>query len=285
MSMPAVVLSLGFILFPLVAAIYLAFTNWNGLSATYGPFTGLANIRGMLHDSVLWAAVVNNLGWIIAGTLTPLLISLILAVLLWANTWGATIYRLVFLLPYIIPSVTIGIVWSWIYDPTNGWANRLLGDVGLGVLERSWLSDPATVLYAILFAAIWGATGFCTVVLSAALQRVNQELIDSSRIDGANGPQRLWHVILPQIAPVFMTLTTYLLIGGFSVFDVIFIMTQGGPDNASNVLGTYAWTQAFINSRIGYGTAIALLIAIFALPFVVILNRVQRRMSLQGLGA
>ena len=171
MSMPAVILSAVFILFPLVAAVYLAFTNWNGLSATYGPFTGLANIRGLLDDSVLWAAVVNNLAWIVAGTLAPLIISLILAVLLWAKTWGATLYRLVFLLPYIIPTVTIGIVWSWIYDPTNGWANRLLGDVGLGVLQRSWLSDPATVLYCALFAAIWGATGFCTVVLSAALQQ------------------------------------------------------------------------------------------------------------------
>ena len=82
-----------------------------------------------------------------------------------------------------------------------------------------------------------------------------------------------------------MTLMTYLLIGGFSVFDVVFVMTQGGPDNASNVLGTYAYTQAFVNSQIGYGTALALLIAIFAVPFVVILNRVQRRMLLQGLGA
>jgi ABC-type sugar transport system permease subunit len=285
MSMPAVILSVAFILVPLVAAVYLAFTNWNGLSANYGPFTGLANVRELLDDSVLWAAVRNNVAWIVVGTLSPLVISLVLAVLLWANTWGATLYRLVFLLPYVIPSVTIGIVWSWIYDPTNGWANRLLGDVGLGFLQRSWLSDPATVLYCILFAAIWGATGFCTVMLSAALQRVNQELIDSSRVDGANGVRQFWHVILPQIAPVFMTLMTYLLIGGFSVFDVVFVMTQGGPDNASNVLGTYAYTQAFVNSQIGYGTALALLIAIFAVPFVVILNRVQRRMLLQGLGA
>ena len=136
-----------------------------------------------------------------------------------------------------------------------------------------------------LFAAVWGSTGFCVVILYASLQRVDEELVDAAKIDGANVGRQLWHVTLPQIAPVFMTLLTYLLIGGFSVFDVIFVMTEGGPNYESSVLGTYSYQQAFVNDRIGYGTAVALLIAVFALPLVVILNRIQRRMSLQGMGA
>jgi raffinose/stachyose/melibiose transport system permease protein len=284
MSLPAVSLTLLLIFIPLGYAVYLSLTNWDGLSAHY-PFVGLANFRAMFSDPLLWDSIRNNILWIIAGTLAPLVVGLLLAVMLWARTWGAFTYRLVFFLPYILPTVTIGIVWGWMFDPINGWANRLLGDVGLTFFERPWLSDPATVLYAVLFAAVWGSTGFCVVILYAALRRVDVELVDAARIDGANAARQLWHVTLPQIAPVFMTLTTYLLIGGFSVFDVIFVMTQGGPNYESSVLGTYSYQSAFVNDRIGYGTAVALLIAVFALPFVVILNRVQRRMSLQGMGA
>lgn len=284
MSLPAVILTGVFVLFPLGSAIYLAFTSWDGLSANY-PFVGLANVREIFHDSTLWAAVKNNLIWIAVGTVTPLVVGLILAVLLWSKTWGATFYRLVFFLPYILPGVTAAIVWGWIFDPISGWANRLLGDVGLQTLERPWLADPSTVVYAILFAAIWGTTGFCVVMLFAALQNVDEDLVDAARIDGASAARRLWHVILPQIAPVFLTLTTYLLVGGFSVFDIVFVMTQGGPNNASNVLGAYSYQEVFTLNRIGYGTAVALLIAIFAIPCVVVLNRVQRHLSEQGLGA
>ena len=284
MCLPVVVLTAIFILFPLGSAVFLAFTSWDGLSANYS-FVGLANVRELIHDQVLWSAVKNNLIWIVVGTVTPLVVGLILAVILWSQTWGSTLYRLVFFLPYVLPSVTIGIVWSWVYDPISGWANRLLGDVGLQGLERAWLADPSTVLYAILFAAIWGSTGFCVVVLFAALQSVDDDLVDAARIDGASAARRLWHIILPQIAPVFLTLTTYLLVGGFSVFDVVFVMTQGGPNYASNVLGAYSYQEVFTLNRIGYGTAVALLIAIFAIPFVVALNRLQRHLSDQGLGA
>lgn len=284
MSLPVLLMTAVFVLVPLGSAVYLALTSWNGLSHNY-PFVGLANIRHMLSDPVLWQSVRDNLIWIVVGTLAPLVIGLVLAVTLWARTLGAFAYRLIFFLPYVLPAVTIGIVWGWIFDPINGWANRLLGDLGLAALERPWLADPATVLYSVLFAAIWGATGFCVVTLFAALQRVDAETVDASRIDGANAAQRLWHVILPQIAPVFLTLTTYLLVGGFSVFDVVFVMTDGGPNHGSSVLGTYAYESAFLNNRIGYGTAVALLIAVFAMPFVIVLNRLQRRLSLQGMGA
>lgn len=284
MSLPAVTLTLLLLLVPLGTAVYLALTNWDGLSTKY-PFVGLANFRQMFSDPLLWDSIRNNIIWIIVGTLTPLIVGLVLAVMLWSRTWGSLVYRLVFFLPYVLPTVTVAIVWGWIFDPINGWANRFLGDVGLGVLERTWLSDPATVLYSILFAGVWGATGFCVVILFASLQRVDEELVDAARIDGASPPRQLWHVILPQIAPVFITLTTYLLIGGFSVFDLVFVMTEGGPNYESSVLGTYSYQSAFLNNRIGYGTAVALLIALFALPFVIILNRVQRRLSLQGMGA
>jgi ABC-type sugar transport system permease subunit len=119
----------------------------------------------------------------------------------------------------------------------------------------------------------------------SALQNVDLELIDAARLDRTNTVQRVWHVILPQIMPVFLMVTTVTLVGGFSVFDIVFIMTGGGPANASNVLGTYAFTNAFQLNQISYGTTIALLITALSIPCAVALNRLQRRLSLQGMGA
>jgi raffinose/stachyose/melibiose transport system permease protein len=283
-SMPAALITGVFIIAPVGSAVYLAMTNWNGVTKKQ-PFVGLANFRAMFTDPLVWHSLENNAIWIAIGTFTPLFVGLILAVLLWSRTRGAALYRVVYLLPYVMPSVVIAITWGWIYDPINGWLNRALTDVGLTSLTRGWLGEPAIVLYAILFAGVWSSIGFSVVILLAALQNVDQDLMDSARMDGANPARRLWHVILPQITPVFLMLTTITLVGGFSVFDIVFVMTNGGPDNASSVIGTYAYQSAFVLDRVGYGTAMALLMVILALPFIVILNRLQRKLSLQGMAA
>jgi raffinose/stachyose/melibiose transport system permease protein len=122
------------------------------------------------------------------------------------------------------------------------------------------------------------------LIFLSALQNVDMELVDASRLDRANALQRVWFVILPQIMPVFLMVTTVTLVGGFSVFDIVFIMTGGGPSNASDVLGTYAFTNAFQLNQISYGTVIALLITALSIPCAVVLNRLQRRLSLEGMG-
>ncbi len=134
-------------------------------------------------------------------------------------------------------------------------------------------------------ANIWIGIPFFTVLLFSALQDVPIELREAAMIDGANAWQRLVHIIVPQIMPVFMMVLTVTLVGGFSVFDIVFIMTGGGPANASDVLGTYAFTNAFQLNQISYGTTIALLITALSIPCAVILNRLQRRLSLYQTGA
>ena len=123
------------------------------------------------------------------------------------------------------------------------------------------------------------------LILLSALRNVDAELVDASRIDGANSLQRIWYIVLPQIMPVFLMVATITLVGGFSVFDFIFVMTGGGPAGATEVLGTYAYSSAFQLNRISYGTTLALVITVLAIPFTVALNRLQRRLSLQGTGA
>ncbi len=280
---PLMVLTIIFFVFPLLSSLYYSVISYDGVSAD-PPFVGLANFVQLFTDAEVWHALGNNLIWIVIGTISPLVIGLVFALLLWTVKRGSRYYRLALFFPYVMPGIAIGIVWGWIYDPINGWLNVALRAVGLGALTTGWLGNPSTALFAVLATAIWATCGFVMLIFLSALQNVDMELIDAARLDRANAVQRVQHVILPQIMPVFLMVTTVTLVGGFSVFDIVFIMTGGGPANASDVLGTYAFTNAFQLNQISYGTVIALLITALSIPCAVALNRLQRRLSLEGMG-
>lgn len=284
MVAPVLVLVGLFFLLPLGSAIYFAFVDFHGFESN-PPFIGFDNFIELANDPALLPAFVNNIIWILVGTAAPLVIGLVVALLMWNVRRGSSFYRLAFFLPYLLPVSAIGVIWSWIYDPLRGWLNRGLEVVGLGDLATGWLGDPSTALGAVLVTAVWTAAGFVMVIILAALRNVDLELIDAARIDGAGAFQRLRYVILPQIMPVFLMVTTITLVGGFAVFDIIFVMTGGGPARATEVLGTYAYDNAFRLNRMSYGTALALVITLLAIPFAIGLNRLQQRWSLHGTGA
>lgn len=282
--LPVMAFVIVFFLFPMASALYFSVVDFDGLNPS-PPFVGADNFVEMFRDPEVWHALSNNVIWILIGTAAPMIIGLGVSLLVWSARTASVAYRLAFFLPYVLPGVAIGIVWGWIYDPVSGWLNRVLEAIGLGGLQRGWLGDPNTALYAVLATAIWATCGFVIMIFLSALRNVDVDLVDAARIDGANAGRRLWHVIMPQILPVFLMVLTLTLVGGFSVFDLIFIMTGGGPADATNVIGTYAYRNAFQLNRIGYGTALALLITVLSVPFAVWLNRLQRRLSLEGGGA
>jgi raffinose/stachyose/melibiose transport system permease protein len=284
MVAPLLIMVGTFLLVPIGNALYYVFVDFNGINPT-PPWVGLANFREMFHDDAVWSALRHNLIWIVVGTTAPIVLGFGLALLVWNVSRGSAWYRLAFFLPYVLPQVAVGVVWGWIYEPTRGWLNRALEAVGLGSWSHGWLGDPDTALYAVLGTAVWTATGFVFLILLAALGNVQDDLLDAAKLDGTNRAQRLWYVILPQIMPVFLTVTTITLVGGFSVFDIVFVMTGGGPAGATEVLGTYAYSNAFQLNRISYGTTVALLMTVLAVPFAVWLNRLQRKLSQQGTGA
>jgi raffinose/stachyose/melibiose transport system permease protein len=281
---PLMVMVVTFFLVPLVNAVYYVFVDFNGINPR-PPFVGLANFVELAKDPAVWSALVNNVIWIVVGTVGPLVIGLAFALLVWGVRRASIFYRVAFFLPYVLPQVAIGVVWGWIYDPVHGWLNQVLEAVGLGAVTTGWLGNPHTALYAVLATAVWATSGFVFIIFLSALRNVDSELMDAARLDGANGWQRLRYVIVPQIMPVFLMVTTITLLGGFAVFDIIFVMTGGGPAGATEVLGTYAYSSAFELNRISYGTTLALVITVMSIPFAVALNRLQRRLSLQGTGA
>lgn len=281
---PLVVVVGVFLVFPLVNAGYYMFVDFDGIDPT-PAWVGLRNFRDLALDSNVLAAFRHNVVWVVIGTVAPLAIGLWLALLVWGIQRGSTLYRLAFFMPYVLPQVAVGIVWGWIYAPTRGWLNRALDAIGLDGWTKGWLGDPDTALYAVLATAIWATFGFVFVIFLSALRNVDMDQVDAALIDGAGAAQRVRYVILPQIMPVFLTVTTITLIGGFSVFDIVFVMTGGGPARASEVLGTYAYSSAFQLNRISYGTTLALVVTVIAIPFAIMLNRLQRRLSLEGMGA
>ena len=274
---PGLLIYTVFMLFPFFATIYLSFTNWNGVSPER-DFVGLANYARMFGDATAIKAFVNNVVWVIIGTIAPVVLGLLEALLVWTGSQrGSLFFRTLFFLPFVLPLVVVGIVWQWIYHPLFGVLNSVLDAIGLDSLSRGWLADPHVALYAVLIAAIWGATGFCFLILHAALQNVDISTVEASMIDGANWFQRARNVIIPQIAPQLTMVTAVTLIGGFAVFDIVFVMTGGGPGNASEVLATYTYKTAFQQNQAGYGSALAMLITLLSLVSAIVFVRLRER--------
>ena len=274
---PGLLIYTVFMIFPFLATIYLSFTNWDGVSPDR-DFVGLSNYARMFGDATAIKAFVNNVVWVVIGTIAPVVLGLFEALLVWTGSQrGSLFFRTLFFLPFVLPLVVVGIVWQWIYHPLFGVLNSALDGVGLDGVSRGWLADPHTALYAVLIAAIWGATGFCFLILHAALQNVDMSTVEASMIDGANWFQRARHVIIPQIAPQLTMVTAVTLIGGFAVFDIVFVMTGGGPGNASEVLATYTYKTAFQQNQAGYGSALAMLITLLSLVSAVVFVRLRER--------
>jgi ABC-type sugar transport system permease subunit len=274
--LPALLLYVIFMVYPFLQSIYLSFTDWNGATAVKN-WVGLENYRTLFDDDLLWKALWHNAIWIVIGTISPLAIGFLLAVLLSNRPKGFTLFRTVFFLPQVLSTVIIGLVWGWIYNPLFGLLNQALDDVGLESWSRGWLGDSTWALYAVLAAAIWATIGFVFVIFLAGLQNVSRDLIEAATLDGANGWQRFWDVTMPQMANVVTVVAALLLIGGFSVFDIIFVMTGGGPANSTEVIATYAYTEAFTQNHVGYASTLTLVMTVITLVASVIFIRLRER--------
>jgi len=273
--LPAFLLYVAFFLYPFFSTIYLSLTNWNGVQDPV--FTGIENYKRLATDPLMWHSLRNSVIWVVIGTIAPIVLGLLLSVLLWSGAPGGMVLRTIYFLPAIVSPVVIGVIWRWIYNPVFGVLNKGLKAVGLGFLTTGWLGNPTTALYAVLVTAIWSYVGFCIVVLFAALQKVDNELMDAATLDGANAWQRFRHVILPQIAPVLTMMIVYTAIEGFNVFDIVYVMTNGGPANASEVIATYAYRKAFVENEAGYGAALTVVMSTVALMAALVTLRIRKK--------
>lgn len=267
-----------FVLYPVFGTLQLSFTNWDGFEPIR-HFIGIANYVRMWKDSFFLKSLYHNLIWILIGTSLPIAIGLPLAVVLWSGVKGFQVFRIVYFMPIVLSAVVVGIIWGWIYNPVFGIANGLLRIIGLNSWTRAWLGDSSTALPALIIASAWHYYGFCVIIFLAGLQNVDISLIDAAKIDGASSLQRFFYVIVPQIRNVLTMITLYTLIGGFKVFDIVFVTTQGGPAGATELLATYSFKQAFEVNYVGYAAAIAIFLAFLVIVISVFFIRLREKVG------
>lgn len=283
---PGVLLFLAVVVVPFGMNLGISLTTWDGVGSP--KWTGLANYRALLSDGTFWAAFRHNLVLIVAMAVVPTAIGLLLAYALFdfvATRFGprtASVLRALFYLPQLLPVAVAGIVWSWILAPSDGALNALLGKVGLGSLEQDWLGDERLALATVAAVLVWVQVGFPLVVFMAGLQRVDPALSEAAEIDGASWWRRLWHVTVPQIRPEIYVVLLWTTIAALKVFDPIYVLTRGGPGDATNVPSYYAYQNFFDRTRVGYGAAIATVLTLIVLLVAVGFLRVQGRREDEG---
>lgn len=261
---PITVLFAVFVGWPIIHAIYLGFTTWAGFGSP--QFTGLANYVRMWNDPVARHAFVITIVYALVTTVLQTVIPLVIAVLL-ANVWQglSVVIRTIIFIPGIVSFVVSGVLWSLIYDPNLGTLNKALTAIGMHSLTNNWLSNPNTVLPAIMLVSLWGATGTNMLIYFAGIQGVDPTLYEAAAIDGASRFQQFRHVTIPSLRMVTAIIISLNLLNGFKVFDIIYVMTGGGPSHASEVLGTYLYSLAFGSTagsipQLGYGSAFSVIV-------------------------
>jgi len=266
-------------LYPLASALFMSFFDWQ--LARPSPFVGFENYARAFADPLFWRALLNSAGYTAVTVSGQMVVGLGVALLLHERLPLRSFLRLVYYLPVITSWVVVSLIFVYLYNGQSGALNWLLVDV-LGVLERdvAWLAEPSTALWAVAALGIWKGIGWTMVVFLAGLQGVPQELYEAASIDGAGRWSRFRHITLPSIARTTGFLLVALTLGGLSVFVSIYVMTQGGPLNSSEVLLSYMYKQAFERLDLGYGAALAYIFA--AMFFVVALVElwfVRRRLT------
>jgi raffinose/stachyose/melibiose transport system permease protein len=272
---PALIMFVVFIIYPLFSTLYLSLFDY-GLTDARLRFIGLGNFVEMASDPIFWRAIGNNLTVLVVSVVVQVGLGLILAALIDRGArWGRSIFRTLNFAPVVMSAVAVGILWQLIYDPTVGLANRFVALFGIAPPSQGWLGDPNLAIFSILVVACWQYTGYVMVIVLAGMQSVSQELYEAAALDGAGEVRKFVSVTLPSIRNVIIAVVLITMIGAIKVFDLVYILTRGGPANASQVLSTYIYYNAFTINRAGYASAISVMLLVVA----VILGILQLRLS------
>ena len=274
---PALGLCAIFIFIPAVLAIFGSFYTFGITSRDWEP-AGLSNYSRAFADPVFWIALRNNLIIVLGSITLQVGFGTILAALLDRGLpRGATIFRTIIFAPMVVSAVAVAVIWQVILDPNVGALNTLITMVGLTPPTLGWLGDPTISIWVVLLIAAWQYTGFMMVLILAGLQGIPKELYEAASLDGAKGFTAFRHITLPSIRNVLIVAVLITTIGGFKVFDLIYATTGGGPANATQVLGTYIYLQAFNLGNMGYANAISVILLLVAVVLGYLQIKVSRR--------
>lgn len=277
--LPALLVLAVFNIYPALQSLNLSFFDWNGISPIKEA-VGLENYRAIFRSSEFWNSLRVTVFYSAGMTACALVIGLLAAVLLNQPIQGIALYRVLFFLPVITPTVAAGVVWRYLFDPSQGVVNRSLSLIG--VEGPSWLTDPSWALFAVIIVAVWKRVGFNLVIYLAALQGIPRTYYEAAQLDGANAWQTLRYVTIPLLAPATFFLTVTSLIDAFQVFDLVYVMTSGGPLGSTDVFGFLLYRYGFRYHELGYASAIAYVMFVLIFVVTVIQFRLTRGGSDEG---
>ena len=274
--LPAVLLFFAFVVYPILQSVYYSLFDWKG----FGPavdFVGLENYKNILSDMVFLKALKNGLLIILFSLVFQLPLSLLLAVLVGRDLPGRVFFRTVFFMPYVLSEVITALMWLFIYnpDPERGFINAIV--VFFGGDAQTWLASTDLVMPAIFVALTWKYFGFHMLLYLTGLQNIPQEVEEAGRIDGANSFQNFFYITLPLLASTIRTSVYLSVLGSIQQFILVWIMTKGGPVNASETLATYMYRFGFVRFQLGYGSAVAIYMFILCLTFSILYQRLTRQ--------
>lgn len=270
--LPATIIFTVFVIWPVIQSARYSLYSWNGL----GPptqYIGLDNYTRLVTDPLFWQALRNN-GFVMIWSLaTQIPLGLSLAILLTGQIKGSSFFRTLYLSPLVLSGVIVGLLWQWIYNPTFGLANELLGILGLEQYTSTWLGNGSIALACIMLVSTWRDLGFYIVIFAAGIQGIPQDIYEAAKIDGANGWQLHRYITLPLLKTTMLTATVLSIIGSLLFFDLVWVMTQGGPYHSSELVTSYMFKMAFTLKRWGYATTLGFVLfgITFALAIVFIL--------------
>ena len=266
MCLPALIIFTAFVIAPFILGIYTSFFKWDGISPM--KFIGIKNYIWIFEDETFWLSIKHTLVYAFFVTILKNVIGLGLALLVTKNIAGKGFFRVCAYLPVTFSYVVIGVLWSWIYNPIFGLLNNLLSSIGLDSWIHGWLSEPQIALYSVMAVDIWKWMGFHMVLYMAGLQAIPKEMYEAAEIDGAGTSKKFWRITIPQLNSTLVLNIVMSITGAFMTnYNLVKVMTDGGPYNSTEVALTYIVRNAFTYSSLGKSNAMSVLLFIFVFAF------------------
>ncbi|MCB2130564.1 MAG: sugar ABC transporter permease [Rhodobacteraceae bacterium] len=276
---PSLLLLVAFVYAPALENMVYSLFSWSSVR-TEQRFVGLDNYRELFANPVFWRALVNNVLYAVISIMFQVIVALVIAAVLVGGIIGPrqrTLFRTAFFLPSILPVTVVGLLWQLIYQPTIGLIDQVLYSTGLQGLSHVWLGEEATVMISVIMVSQWQWTGYMIVLFMVSIQAIPDDLYEALKMEGANRIQQFFHITVPGVRESTLILAIITIFGAFKVFDIVWVMTAGGPNNASEVLGTHMYRSAFRNDVSGYAAAVATVIFLITLAIGAVQIRLQRQ--------
>lgn len=273
--LPAICIYTFFYISPVFKSLYLSFVKWNGIPAVPKKFVGLDNFINIFQDPAFYNALKNVGVFIVVSFLVIMPFAYLLALMVSSRyIKGKRFFKTVYFLPSILPSAATGLMWTLILYKSGGALNTLLIKIGMSGAAQDWLGDPKYAIFTVALVNAWVFIGYNMIIFVAGLTNIPDDLIEAAKIDGANGFKEQIHIVLPLMKESFKIFSVLSIVGSFKVFDIIFVMTGGGPGGATDVPVTLLYDQAFKYNNFGYGSSIGMLILVASIICTLILNNV-----------